>query len=87
MSIPRGNSYHTHYYRHIEHVNNKVTDVCTKIFEEGSKEEIKAAILEILDSKFTKEKVTMYANNFLANNGFITNEIKKIGIIASFDMR
>ena len=39
----------------MKHVNKKVTDVCTKIVEEGSKEETKAAILEILVSKFTKK--------------------------------
>ena len=61
-------------------------EACAEIVEEGLVAGIKATIELKLSSKYTREEIDLYINNFIEKSGFIPEEIKKIGIIVSYDM-
>lgn len=87
IGIPGGDSYSTSYYKNMEHVNFRLMEVCVKIVKGGLIAEIKATITKKLGTKYTEEEVIMYIQNCISNSGYFPEEIKAIGVIASYDMK
>ena len=86
LGVPGGNSFHNVFYQNIDSVTNKMTKELQVIVDEGLIYEINATIKYELAADYTEEEIEEYIELFHSNSGSIPACIKRLKIVASYDM-
>ena len=86
LGVPGGHAFHNLFYKNMDSFTDKIHTELQEIVDEGFEKEIKASIQHELKDEYSDEEIEVFVTNYLQDSGFIPDKIKKLPIVASYDM-
>ena len=86
LGLPGGSSFPQLFYNGMDKFTKEMNTELQEIIDEGLENEIEATIKYELSEEYTAAEIQTYIKNFREDKGFIPERIKKLPIVASYDM-